>query len=71
MANSSYNCNCPDIEIEVQPPETFTVEIAETVYAPVVEVEVPGIQGPSMNDSPLDIDPLEIYLKARGEISNG
>lgn len=44
----------------------ITVIVEEVVTLPVITVEVPGIQGPSRIDAPFEIDPVEIYLKARG-----
>lgn len=47
------------------------VHVTERTQLPVVKVLVPGIQGPSASDKPLEIDPLETYLKARGDFPNG
>lgn len=47
------------------------VKTVEKVSLPIVKVLVPGIQGPASTEQPLEDDPLEIYLKARGEFSNG
>ena len=60
--------------VEVKPPDRYEIGVVETKVLPVVEVEVRGIQGPpgeSGVDKPLLEDPLEIYLKARGDMENG
>lgn len=60
-----------EITVIVEPPQVINVIVEEAITLPVVTVEVPGIQGPSRADEPFDIDPLEIYLKARGSLKNG
>lgn len=60
-----------EVTIVVEPPEQVVVAVEKTVVLPVVEVEIAGVQGPSAADKPLDVDPVEIYLKARGEMKNG
>ena len=60
-----------EITVIVEPPQVINVIVEETITLPVVTVEVPGIQGPSRADEPFDIDPVEIYLKARGALKNG
>lgn len=57
-----------EVTIVVEPPPEIVLQVEETTVLPVVEVEVRGLQGPSAADKPLDIDPLEIYLQARGEM---
>lgn len=59
-----------EITVIVEPPQVINVIVEEAITLPVVTVEVPGIQGPSRADEPFDIDPLEIYLKARGALKN-
>ena len=63
------NCQPCGVNVLVQKP--ITVRVTETVQLPVVKVLVPGIQGPASVDRPLDIDPLETYLQARGNFPNG
>lgn len=63
------NCQPCGVTVVVQKP--ITVRVTETVQLPVVKVLVPGIQGPASVDRPLDIDPLETYLQARGNFPNG
>lgn len=53
------------VTVVIQPPPTFTVTVVESKILPAVTVQVPGIQGPAAADKPLDIDPLELYLKAK------
>lgn len=63
----------PEYVVEIRPQESFSVVVNE-VTASVVEVGMTGIQGPPGKDAqqePLPEDPLEIYLKARGELKNG
>ena len=63
----------PEYVVEIRPQEKFSVVVNE-VSAEVVEVGMTGIQGPPGKDAqqePLPIDPLDIYLQARGEIKNG
>lgn len=57
-----------DVTVVVEPPPEIVVEVQEVQTLPVVEVQVPGIQGASSIDKPLDVDPLETYLSARGGI---
>lgn len=57
------------ITVVVQEPVSVIVE--KTVEMPAVKVLVPGIQGPAAVERPLDEDPLETYLKARGAFLNG
>lgn len=59
---------CEEIEIIVEAPEPRHIEVHQVADIPVIEVEVPGIQGPSSAERPLDIDPVKTYLKHRGEI---
>lgn len=49
----------------------ITLKVTEQVQLPVVKVLVPGIQGPASVDRPLDVDPLQTYLNARGNFPNG
>ena len=60
-----------EITVIVEPPQVINVIVEEAITLPAVTVEVPGIQGPSRADEPFDIDPVEIYLKARGTLKNG
>ena len=57
-----------EVTVVVEHPPDFEVRVEKTVVLPVVEIQVPGFQGPSAADKPLDVDPLEIYLTARGEL---
>ena len=65
------DCKCNVTEV-VEPPKENIVETKNEVCLPVVKVLVPGIQGPKGDrgpageNQPLDIDPLETYLTARG-----
>jgi hypothetical protein len=60
------------VTVVVEPPKEIIVETKNEVCLPVVKVLVPGIQGPKGDrgpageNQPLDIDPLETYLTARG-----
>lgn len=63
------NCQPCGVTVVVQNP--IKVHVTETVQLPVVKVLVPGIQGPASVDRPLNIDPLETYLQARGNFPNG
>lgn len=65
MSEVSKVCK-PSITITVQEQASIVVETKNEVTLPVVEVQVPGIQGPAAVEKPLEIDPLETYLKARG-----
>ena len=63
----------PEFVVEVKPQEKFSVVVNE-VTAEVVEVGMTGIQGPPGKDAqqePLPVDPLDIYLQARGELKHG
>lgn len=63
----------PEYVVEIRPQESFSVVVTE-ITSEVVEVGMTGIQGPPGKDAqqePLPIDPLDIYLQARGEIKNG
>lgn len=55
-------------EVTIVVTEESPIEVVTQfpVVTPIIEVDVPGIQGSSSVERPLDIDPLEIYLKARG-----
>lgn len=62
-----------DFVVEIRPQESFSVVVNE-VTSEVVEVGMTGIQGPPGKDAqqePLPVDPLDIYLQARGELKNG
>lgn len=65
------DCKC-NVTVVVEPPKEIIVETKNEVCLPVVKVLVPGIQGPKGDrglageNQPLDIDPLETYLTARG-----
>ena len=59
------------IFIQITPPKTINVTVVEQKVLPVVTVQIPGIQGPASVDRPLDVDPLETYLTARGNFPNG
>jgi hypothetical protein len=60
------------VTVVVEPPKEIIVEAKKEVCLPVVKVLVPGIQGPKGDrgpageNQPLDIDPLQTYLTARG-----
>ena len=56
----------PSITITVQEQTPIVEKTKNEVTLPVVEVQIPGIQGPAAVEKPLEIDPLETYLKARG-----
>lgn len=58
-----------NIQVIVNNP--ITLKVTEQVQLPVVKVLVPGIQGPASVDRPLDVDPLQTYLNARGNFPNG
>lgn len=58
-----------NVTVIVQNP--ISIEVTESVTLPVVTVQVPGLQGPASVDRPLDVDPLETYLAARGAFENG
>lgn len=63
----------PEFVVEVKPQEKFSVVVNE-VTTSVVEVGMTGIQGPPGKDAqqePLPVDPLDIYLQARGELKHG
>ena len=63
----------PEYVVDIRPQEKFSV-VVNDVTAEVVEVGMTGIQGPPGKDAqqePLPIDPLDIYLQARGELKNG
>ena len=68
MSEVTKVCN-PSITITVQEQTPIVVETKNEVTLPVIEVQVPGIQGPAAVEKPLEIDPLETYLKARGEFN--
>ena len=57
-------CNCNQIEIVVQH-QTVLVEIETLPTDPIVEVLIPGERGESAIDKPFDIDPVQVYLKAK------
>lgn len=57
-------CNCNQIEIVVQH-QSVLVEIETLPTDPIVEVLIPGEQGESAIDKPFDIDPVQVYLKAK------
>ena len=65
------DCKC-NVTVVVEPPKEIIVEAKKEVCLPVVKVLVQGIQGPKGDrgpageNQPLDIDPLQIYLTARG-----
>ena len=63
----------PEFVVEVKPQENFSVVVNE-VTTSVGEVGMTGIQGPPGKDAqqePLPVDPLDIYLQARGELKHG
>ena len=50
--------------------KTITVVVEDSKTPQIIEIGVRGIQGAkgdSPNDVPFDIDPLEVYLRAKGE----
>ena len=65
------DCKC-NVTVVVEPPKEIIGETKNEVCLPVVKVLVPGIQGPKGDrgpageNQPLDIDPLETNLTARG-----
>lgn len=71
------DCKC-DVTVVIEQPKEIIVEIKNEVSLPVVEVHIPGIQGPKGEqgprgeqgpigeNAPLDVDPLQTYLTARG-----
>lgn len=65
------DCKC-NVTVVVEPTKEIIVEAKKEVCLPVVKVLVQGIQGPKGDrgpageNQPLDIDPLQIYLTARG-----
>lgn len=64
---------CPEFTVEIRPPEKIEVVVGETTHE-VIEVGMVGIQGPPGKDATLEalpVDPLQIYLEARGELRNG
>lgn len=69
MYEKTSTCEPVSVTVVVQNP--ISVKVTEPVVLPVVKVLVPGIQGPASVDRPLDIDPLQTYLQARGNIPNG
>lgn len=69
MYENKSSCNPTTIKVIVNNP--ITLRVTEQVQLPVVKVLVPGIQGPASVDRPLDVDPLETYLQARGNFPNG
>ncbi len=58
-----------EITVIVEPPKEINVIVESSVVLPVVTIEVPGIQGASRVDEPFDVDPVEIYLKSRGDLN--
>lgn len=62
--------SCKPCTVTVILEKPVSVKVPEPVQLPVVKVLVPGIQGASATDKPLDVDPLEIYLSARGNFPN-
>nr|DAH48586.1 MAG TPA: hypothetical protein [Caudoviricetes sp.] len=69
MYEKTSTCEPVSVTVVVQNP--ISVKVTEPVVLPVVKVLVPGIQGPASVDRPLDTDPLETYLQARGNFPNG
>lgn len=59
------------IFIQITPPEVIRLTVTEQKNAPVITVQIPGIQGSASVERPLDVDPLDIYLEARGNFQNG
>ena len=60
------------ITVEIRPPEKIEVIVGKNTHE-VIEVGMVGIQGPPGKDATLEalpVDPLQIYLEARGELSN-
>ncbi len=66
------DCKC-NVTVVVEPPKEIVVQVKKEVSLPIVKVLVPGIQGPkgeqgpAGESKPLDDDPLQTYLNARGE----
>ena len=69
MYENQSSCTPTNIQVIVNNP--ITLKVTEQVQLPVVKVLVPGIQGPASVDRPLDVDPLQTYLNARGKFPNG
>lgn len=67
------DCKC-NVTVVVSPPKKVIVETKNEISLPIVKVLVPGIQGPKGDQGPagetqpLEIDPLQTYLKARGTL---
>lgn len=58
-----------EVSVDVELNEIQIVEVPVDTEISMVVVEIQGPQGPSAVDRPLDYDPLEIYLNARGEFN--
>lgn len=64
----SDDCKCKCIAVTVEPEAGTTVEVVEQVTLPVVEVCVPGIQGPKGDpgqdgkDGVSFIDPIPDFM---------
>lgn len=60
----------PAIEVCLEQQTPIVIEIPKEAKASTIEIEVPGMQGASAVDKPLDFDPLELYLATRGKLLN-
>lgn len=60
----------PCIEITLEEQTPVVVETTKETASSIVEVQIQGLQGPAAVDRPLEYDPVEIYLKARGDFCN-
>lgn len=58
---------CVVVTIDKQAP--ITVHTTKETELPIVEIQTPGLQGPASVERPLEEDPLQTYLKARGEFN--
>ena len=67
---SLSECKLP-IKVVIRPPDQIVVKTVKSEIKPVVTVQVPGIQGGSSAETPLEDDPLTIYLESRGNLPNG
>ena len=69
----------PGINVVVSTPSKCSIVVKENVDKVVVKetktvvvtVGLPGVQGASGESAPLPVEPLMVYLEARGENPNG
>lgn len=57
-------CACNAFEVVIQH-QVIQVEVNTLPEEPVIEVLIPGERGASSVDKPFDVDPVQIYLKAK------